>query len=92
MVESISQTLGLTVRYLTFTAKIAIKDLQHTDLTNYSIGMPLLCAFNKAGRLSCKDVVLQNVLLSDQQQHHKQVLLNSFATVFESSSCGYKVG
>jgi hypothetical protein len=45
--------------------------------------MPLLCAFNKAGRLSCKDVVLQNVLLSDQQQHHKQVLLNSFATVFE---------
>lgn len=65
LVESISQTLGLTIQFPTFTSKIAIKDLQHSDLSNYAVGMPLLSAFNKAGRLSCKDVVLHNVMLSD---------------------------
>lgn len=94
LVDSISNTLGLTIQFPTFTAKIAIKDMQHTgDLSvHYDVGMPLVSAFNKAGRLSCKDIVLQNVMLSDQQQQHRQVMLNAFVKVHEVSSAGFKVG
>jgi hypothetical protein len=60
LVDSISNTLGLTIQFPSFTAKISIKDMQHTgDLSvHYDVGMPLVSAFNKAGRLSCKDIVL----------------------------------
>jgi len=73
LVESISSTLGLTLQFPNFTSKIAIKDMQHTDnlSIHYEVGMPLIAAFNKTGRLSCKDVVLYNVMLSDQQQQHR---------------------
>lgn len=94
LVESISSTLGLQVRFPTFTTHIAIKDMQHTaELQyHYQIGAPLVAAHNKAGRLSCKDVVLQNVLPVDQQQAHRSIMLNAFATLHEASSCGFKAG
>lgn len=73
---------------------IAIKDLQHSSDLNkhYAIGQPLICAHNKAGRLSAKEVVANNVLGVDQLAQHRAMSLNSFSKLHEQASSGWKIG
>jgi len=84
-IETISSTHGLTLKFTSskLNQHIAIKDMQHSaDLTDhYCIGAPLICAMNKAGRFSCKDVVVHNVATSEQMSLQRQTMLNAFYKV-----------
>lgn len=71
------------------TAKVSQKDLQHT---RYQLGQPVVCAVNKSGRISLKDLIVQKASGHDQTQLQRQALLNAFSYLHELSCGSWKLG
>lgn len=73
------------MKFPTFSLPVAIKDLQHTDNIgkHYPVGSPVMVAHNKSGRLSCKQVVLDNVATNEQQKSFRQAMLNGFVKLHD---------
>jgi len=96
LVDSVDAKLGVTVRFFNDVTKlVSVKDLETTQnlSANYPIGKVVRAAFNKVGRLSLKQAVINS---SDQNvaQADKLVQVKTFGQLASNAqkSLGVKIG